>query len=267
MKRRVVIALCAVAWLGTARCRREARHAAVVLASPAVAATGLPQRLVSEFSRETGTPLSFRIVTREQIESASKSSTVVAIVREPDFETALARERLVQLKSMFAYEDFVVVGPRRDPAHVRRARSAADAFHRIAEHNRSFCSPVDVAPAHDVELEIWSAAAFDPHRDRRYKECHGTAAEVLDRCDSTDAYTIVDRGAAASNRRRHLEVLLEKTPLLHYEYVVLLLRPQGEIASRNESWFVEWVMSFRGREIVRGTRERGERPVYAPGER
>ena len=102
--------------------------------------------------------------------------------------------------SVFAYDDYVLVGPARDPAHVRGSPTAAEAFRRIIARKQAFCSPVDVPPLFAVERDIWSAARIDPQKDRRYKTCHGNARAVLDSAAMLAAYTLTDRATAEGMR-------------------------------------------------------------------
>ncbi|MFZ2493173.1 MAG: hypothetical protein WA208_16955, partial [Thermoanaerobaculia bacterium] len=78
------------------------------------------------------------------------------------------------------------------------------------------------------------------------------------------AYTIVDRGSAeAAERERRLSVLFEGTPMLQNDYTILLMAPPRKVP-RNAEWFVQWVMSYRGREVVDRHRINGEKRFFKP---
>ncbi len=258
--------ICGIAGLAAVSCHESARGTIQILTTPAVAGAEVPQRLAGEFTSETGIPVRLCIVAGEQIAATAKTFSGVAIFRDPNLYATLSRERSIQLKGVFAHEDFMVVGPHGDPAHVRGAPSAGEAFRRVVAHKRRFCSPVDVPSLRNVERAVWSAVGVDPHADFRYQECHGSAREVFHRSDEMQAYTLSDRLTAESSRNGHLDVLVRGVPMLRFEYVVALLGPSSSGGSRDETWFVEWVMSYRGRDVVRSMREREQRAFFVPGE-
>lgn len=266
MNRRIVRTLILAMLLPIASCRRgRMRQPVAVLTTPAVAATELPQHLAAEFTKESGVKLDIRVITREQIVAAARAqSGAIAIFRDPDLEHALARDGGTRLRGIFAYEDFVLLGPSRDPAHVAGAPTAAEAFRRIAVRRRLFCSAADVAVIGDAEHEVWSAAHIDPATNRRYRKIHGDAADVLETAAKLGAYTLTDR-ATADAHPSSLNLLLRDVPQLHFNYEVALLRSAETRTDRNAAWFVEWLMSYRGREGVRNFR--GPLPrLYLPGE-
>lgn len=245
-------------------CRHEAvRQPVELLATPAAAATNLPQRVVEEFTRETATPVTLRILTAEQIEQAAMAKEVVAMFSDSAHEAALAQSGGLRLSSILAVEKFVVAGPDRDPAGARSASSAAKALQRVAQHKRAFCSPVDVPALHNRELELWSQAQTNPEDNRRYRRCSGTGADVLEKCVQLQAYTVTSPEILSSARFRHLDSLSAITT----NYIVALYRPSGVKASRNAAWLIEWLMSYRGREIVRSVHDKDGLPVLAPSGR
>ncbi len=250
MNRRISILFLLIA----AACGGHDRHKpVVVLTTPALAATGMTQRLVGAFEKESGRRIEMRIVTGEQIlaEAAAKTGAV-AVFRSAQLDEQLTRRQAARLHSIFAYEDYEIVGPPRDPAQVRGSPAAPEAFRRIAQRKRAFCSPAEVASAANLEREIWSAARINPNSVRRYAQCHGSAAEVLSTAARLQAYTVMDRASVDANRPKQLAVLVRDVPMLHCSYVVALLPSKDQ--NRDAEWLVEWVMSYRGRGVVEGLR-------------
>ncbi len=237
--------------LFAAGCHRQALPAPViVLTTPGLAATGLTQRLVAAFEKESGRHAEIRVVTSEQIlASALARSGAVAVFRDPELDEQLTQRQAERLRSVFAHEDYSIVGPQQDPAHVRGAPAAPEAFRRIAARKRPFCSPVSVPAVANLEGEIWSAARLDPKSNRRYVPCRGSAAEVLGKAARLQAYTVMDRANVEASRPRNLTVLLRDVPMLHWSYVAALLPSEGR-QNRDAEWFVEWLMSYRGREVI-----------------
>lgn len=254
------------AMLAILACRHEPPRKLRVFTTPPVATTDLAQRLGAEFTKETGVPLEVAVVPEDQIVAAAAKAEAIAIFREPGVGAALAHQQSIRLRSVFAVEDYVIAGPRRDPARIANAPSAAEAFRRIVSQKRSFCSPADVVRTRNAEADIWATARIDPHTNPRYRLCRGTAAEALDRCEVIDAYTLTDRPTAEANHSRRISILLRDLPVLRHEYTIALLSPAAVTPSRNAAWFVEWVMSYRGRDVVRAMREKETWPFRAPRE-
>lgn len=265
MRQVFAIVVAAGAMLLVACREKQAPQKVLLLTTPAVAATNLPQELVATFQNQTGRPAEVRIVTREQIfNSAQSGSGAAALYRDAGLDARITGSRAAALRQVFAYEDYWIIGPSKDPAHVRTAPTAVEAFRRIVMHKRPFCSPVDQLPAHTVEHEIWSAAMLDPSTDHRYKPCRGEARQTLAAAAKLAAYTIADRGSVEANPGKGLAVLLRDVPMLHNSYVIVLLPAPDRTQNRDTTWFVEWLMSFRGREAVQNLRDPALPRLYPP---
>ncbi len=208
-------------------CRREPAPQpvpAVVLTTPTESA--LAHRLVELFEREYSRRLSVVVMMPGQILTSSNAAVIYS---DPDLDRKLTHTRL---HSVFAYEDFYILGPSNDPARVRESPDAYEAVRRIEKHRRRFCSPTD--------FETPAIGTGVP--------CHGTAADVVATAAKLGAYTIVDRASAETRLPRRFTILLRDKPPLHKTYIVALL--QSPVPNRDAEWFVEWLMSDRGRDAV-----------------
>lgn len=257
-------ALAAVFAIGIlAGCRNPAaeQKPITVAATADVAATGLPQLLIKRFTGEAHVNAGFIATTDEEVVRGGQAGKIdVAIVSSPEVLRALRQTNSVTLEAMFAYDDYIIAGPKKDPAGVRASKTAAEAFRKIVRRRHRFCSPVDVKALHERENEIWSLARVNPKQQAKYALCHGPAAASLDEAERLEAYTITDRATIESNNTGSLGPLLEGTPMLHNDYSVVLLVPPAK--NRNAEWFVQWLMSYRGREAVEGYRFEGGRRFF-----
>lgn len=260
--KKVVAVLLIVAGAVTA-CRRDEEQARVtVVTTPDVAGIGIVQMLADRFTRETKTPATL-IVTEERLvpELVQSGKTSVVLTVSPELQRVLRQSGTVRLAQTIAYNDYLLVGPRRDPARAKSAKTAAEALRRIARRDRAFCSPVDVPELRYRESLLWEASPADPEDDRRYRNCHGSAEEVLKEASRRGAYTLTDRAtfeAAASDVE--LIPLLAATPMLHNDLTLLLIRQPKP--NRNADWFVQWVMSYRGRDAIERYRYEGGRRFF-----
>ncbi|HEX7151699.1 MAG TPA: hypothetical protein VF618_09445 [Thermoanaerobaculia bacterium] len=220
-----------------AACRRETRDPVLVVTSAEVAGTGLPQLLTQRFAAESGVPVELRIVDVVEEQEAVLVTNDAALVQR-------LRPR-ARLTTTFARDDFLIAGPRSDPAGVARAKTAPEAFRRIAEGKRAFCSASGIPRYRAREAAIWKAAGVDPRTNRRYRLCHGDPATLLRDTASRRAYTIIDRSAPVP---KELKVLLQGTPLLRNDYTAMLMTRKRK--PRNAEWFMQWLMSYRGRAVI-----------------
>ena len=138
-----------------------------------------------------------------------------------------------------------------------------DAGRRIARAGRAFCAPVDVPRYRAREAAIWAEAGIDPQTNRRYRPCRGDGRRLIGDTASRNGYTIIDRSvASAVGNQPRLAVLFEGTPMLRNDYWVILIA--GRRGRSNAEWFVQWVMSHRGRSVVEQHRIDGERRFFSP---
>lgn len=259
--RRAPIALLLAAAL--AGCGRRAERATVTIATtPDVAASGVVQMLAGRFAAESKVPAHV-IVTEERLipDLVRDGVADVVLTTSPALRDTLQRAALVRLEQTVAYNDFLLLGPRRDPARAGGAKSAAEALRRIARRDRAFCSPADVPELRHREALLWEASPAAPGDDRRYRECRGTALEVLREASRRGAYTLTDRSTfERAGREVSLVPLLQGTPMLRNDLLVVLARPAQR--HTNAEWFVQWVMSYRGRDAIERYRYDGEQRFF-----
>ena len=263
MTPRTCIAAALVASLWAAGCGRKSEASLVtVVTTPEVAGNGVAAMLAERFTRETHVPVAI-LVTEERLVMplVTKKLADAVITTSPQLQRALQQSGAARLADTFASDDYLILGPKRDRAHVASAKTAAEALRLIVRRDRSYCSPIDIPELRDREHTLWTAAGVKPEDDRRYRRCSGSAEEVLRESDRRDAYTITDRATFARTRRLGLVPLLERTPMLHNDYSITLVE-RGRDHRQNGEWFVQWVMSFRGREAIEGYRFDGDRRLF-----
>ena len=242
-------------------CNRPRERASVTIAiTPEVAGIGVGQMLADAFSAESKVTTNVIVTEGRLLPALARSGAVDAtITTSPELKKQLQDAKLVRLAQTIGYDDYLLVGPRRDPARTRDAKTAAEALRRIARRDRAFCAPVDVPELREREARLWDASPASPSDDRRYRSCHGSAIAVLREASRRGAYTITDR-ATFERARGEIDLvpLLQRTPLLHNDVTVLLSASSSP--RPNADWFVQWIMSYRGREAI-------QRYRYGDGQR
>lgn len=256
-----VLPVLILAALVACRGREEPARVAVVT-TPDVGGMGVAAMLTERFARESKVQVSL-IVTEERLvaELVERGTADAVLTVSPALQQDLRKRGAVRLAQTIAYNDYLLVGPKRDPARAKTAKTAAEALRRIARRDRAFCSPVDVPELRYREALLWEASPAEPRDDRRYRTCRGSAGEVLEEASRRGAYTLTDRATFEdAGKAVDLVPLLQGTPLLHNDLALLLLRtPKG---NPNAEWFVQWVMSYRGRDAIERYRYDGGRRLF-----
>lgn len=232
-----------------------------ILTTTEIASTGIVQHLADMFQAQTGVISITRAVAPAQVlDEVTHHNADAVIVDDLHLVKALQEHGAAKLVSAFANDDYLLVGPPDDPARVRKARTAADAFRRIYSRRIAFCSAVDVERFFSRETDIWKAAGLDPKKNRRYRECHGDAAATLRDAEHRRAYAITDRATFDAVRPDRLRTLLKGTPMLDRDLFVVLI--ENGVTRKNPEWFVQWLMSYRGRDSVESYRVGEVKPFY-----
>ena len=153
------------------------------------------------------------------------------------------------------YNDFVVVGPRTDPAGVRGTGDAVAAFSKIANSGAAFVSRADDSGTHREELRLWAEARIDvkPSSGKWYKEVGAGMGATLNTAAGMDAYTLTDRATWTTFRNRgDLDLLSEGDPRLFNQYAVILVNPavQPHVKAAAARQFSDWLVSTEGQQLI-----------------
>ncbi|MFT5394395.1 MAG: tungstate transport system substrate-binding protein [Gammaproteobacteria bacterium] len=165
------------------------------------------------------------------------------------------------------YNDFVVVGPKFDPAGIAGAATVAQAVAMIAERRALFVSRGDDSGTHRRELDLWKLAGVDPrpHSGTWYRETGSGMGATLQMAAASDAYTLADRATWLSfKNKRALSILHEGDLELFNEYGAIVVSPKRHphVKVRQAQRFVDWLMSAPGREAIASYRLAGEQLFY-----
>jgi tungstate transport system substrate-binding protein len=166
------------------------------------------------------------------------------------------------------YNDFVVVGPKQDPAGVKGLTDVAEALRRIAAAEAPFTSRGDDSGTHKAELRLWKAAGLDPRpaSGSWYRETGQGQGATLNVASGMGAYMFVDRGTWISFKNRgDLELLVEGDPLLFNQYGVIVVNPAKHPHVKVEAAqaFADWLVSAEGQKAIGDFRIEGQ-PLFTP---
>jgi tungstate transport system substrate-binding protein len=166
------------------------------------------------------------------------------------------------------YNDFVIVGPRSDPAHAK-GDDVVVAMKKIAEAQAPFASRADKSGTHAAELRYWKLAGIQPH-GAWYRETGSGMGPTLNTASAMNAYALADRGTWLSFRNSgDLVILVEGDQRLFNQYGVMLVDPAKHPHVKKEMGrkFIDWLVSPQGQQTIARYRIDGQQlffPNYKP---
>jgi tungstate transport system substrate-binding protein len=166
------------------------------------------------------------------------------------------------------YNDFVIVGPRSDPAHIRGLKDAREAFGQIAVTEALFASRGDDSGTNRMELRLWKLAGFTPGKGTRwYRDLGQGMGAALNIVADMGAYTLADRATWANfKNRRNLEILTEGDPALFNSYGSILVNPAKwpQVRFSDAKIWHEWLTTKPGLDAITSYRIGGEQVFFPP---
>ena len=165
------------------------------------------------------------------------------------------------------YNDFVIVGPKSDPAHIAGDKDVVDALRKIAAARAPFISRGDRSGTHEAELRLWKQAGIDvvATKDGWYREIGQGMGPALNMASSSNAYLLSDRGTWLSFKNRgELAILTEGDKRLFNQYGVMLVNPEKHpaVKAKEGQAFIDWLISPKGQETIASYKFGGEQLFF-----
>ena len=208
--------------------------------------SGLLNYLLPNFEKETGYKVHVIAVgTGKALRMGRDGDVDVLLVHAPAAEQKLIDEGYDEKRYAVMYNDFVIVGPAKDPAGLGKARTVRDAMGLIARHQAPFVSRGDDSGTHKKERGIWKDASVAP-KGKWYREAGQGMGKVLQIAGEIDAYTLTDRGTwLAYESKSPLRIAFEKDPGLFNPYSIIAIGTKRFPDTNHEGamalvkWFVK----------------------------
>ena len=218
--------------------------------------SGLFKHLLPVFEKKTGTQV--RVValgTGQALDMARRGDADVVFVHDKVAEEKFVADGLGVRRFEVMYNDFVLVGPKDDPAKVAGSKDITDAYKRIAGSNSPFASRGDKSGTHAAELRLWKDAGIDPNTGKGswYRETGSGMGPTLNTASAMNAYSFTDRGTWLSFKNRgDLVIVVEGDQKLFNQYGVMLVNPAKHPHVKKDlgQAFVDWVISAEGQQTI-----------------
>ena len=210
--------------------------------------------LVPLFEKQTGYSVkTVSVGTGRALALAAKGEADVALIHAPSLEKQYVAKGKLLNRRLVMYNDFVIIGPKDDPAKVRSAKSATGALKAIEQAKANFISRGDNSGTHVLERSLWKTAGIDPKGHWYFETRQGMGA-TLDIANGRNAYTITDRGTyLALGKRVSLPVLTEGDRALLNIYSVMEVNPANSlrINSVGGKAFADFMVAPETQNVIR----------------
>jgi tungstate transport system substrate-binding protein len=169
------------------------------------------------------------------------------------------------------YNDFVLIGPKSDPAHVKGMKDVARAFQIIKDNQAAFISRGDRSGTNIAELKLWKDAGIDIDKDKGswYKAIGQGMGAALNTAAASGAYVLSDRGTWIHFKNKgDLEIVVEGDKRMFNQYGVMLVNPDKHPNVKKElgQQFIDWLVSPEGQKAIAGYRIDGQQLFYPNAE-
>lgn len=269
-RKRVVVGLATLGILQIALiCSVQAASQVVILATTtSTQDSGLLDVVVPLFEKQTGYVVkTISIGTGQALALGGRGEADVVLVHAPEAEKKYVAEGTLMNRRLVMHNDFVVVGPKEDPAQIRSVKKASDALRRIAEKRETFVSRGDNSGTHQLEKRLWKEAGRDPI-GHWYLESGQGMGQTLGIAAEKRAYALTDRGTfLALKKRLALDILVERDPSLVNIYSVMEVSSARfpKVNAAGGQAFAEFMVSPAAQEVIKsfGVEKFGE-PLFYP---
>jgi tungstate transport system substrate-binding protein len=242
-----------------------AQSSIVVASTTSTEQSGLFGHILPQFKQATG--IDVKVValgTGQAIDMARRGDADVLFVHDKVAEEKFVADGFGVKRLEVMYNDFVLIGPKADPA-ATKGNDIVAALKKVAAGNAPFVSRGDKSGTHAAELRFWKMTEAEANKGSGYKECGCGMGPALNIAASSGAYVLADRGTWLNFKNRaDLAVLVEGDKRLFNQYGVMLVssakHPQVKTAEGQK--FVDWVTGAAGQAAIASYKIGGEQLFF-----
>ena len=271
LKRSILISVAAVlvtSWTITATSAFAQDKFIVVASTTSTEDSGLFRYLLPLFKAKTG--IEVRVVaqgTGQALATARKGDADVVLVHDKVAELKFAQEGFGLDRREVMYNDFVIVGPKADPAKISGSKEVIESLKRIAASQSPFASRGDKSGTHAAELRYWKQAEIDPQTGKGtwYRETGSGMGPTLNTASAMGAYAFTDRGTWLSFKNRDdLGIAVEGDTKLFNQYGIMLVNPARHAHVKKElgQMFIDWMTSTEGQAAIASYKIEGQQLFF-----
>ena len=266
---RALIAVAFVAAAAVVNSYGRAEDRSIVVASTtSTEDSGLFGHLLPRFHEKTG--ITVRVVaqgTGQALDTGRRCDADVMFVHAKAQEQNFVQKGYGVKRYPVMYNDFVLIGPKSDPAHLKGMTDIAEALLKIKDAKAPFISRGDRSGTYTAELKLWQDAGIDIEKDRGdwYKSVGQGMGAALNIAQASGAYVLSDRGTWINfDNKGELEIVVQGDKRMFNQYGVMLVNPQKcpDVKAQPGQQFVDWLVSPEGQKAIADYKIDGQQLFY-----
>jgi len=230
--------------------------------------SGLFDILIPAFEKSTKYDVDIEVIavgTGKAIRIAKRGEADLLFVHDPFREEKFIAEGYGVNRRAVMHNDFIIVGSAKDPAGIKKSKTAIEAFEEIAEEGSAFVSRGDDSGTNIRELDIWDDAGINPKGKGWYFEAGANMADTLLMAKQKGAYTLTDMGTFLKYEPRlNLKILFRGDPVLRNNYSVIAVNPEKFTKAKYRAAmdFIAFVTSPEGQHLIANYKKHGVNLFY-----
>jgi tungstate transport system substrate-binding protein len=230
--------------------------------------SGLFKHMLPIFEKKTG--IQVRVValgTGQALDMGKRGDADVVFVHAKPLEEKFLAEGFGVQRFEVMYNDFILVGPKSDPAKIGGTKDIVAALQKIKAAQAPFASRGDKSGTHFAELQLWKAAGIDIEKDKGawYKSIGQGMGAALNTAGASNAYVLSDRGTWIHYKNKgDLAILVEGDKRMFNQYGVILVNPDKHPNVKKElgQAFIDYLISPQGQKDIANYKINGEQLFY-----
>jgi tungstate transport system substrate-binding protein len=240
----------------------------IVASTTSTQDSGLFEYLLPIFKQKTG--ITVKVLaqgTGQALDTARRGDADVVFVHAKSAEEKFLAEGEGVKRFPVMYNDFVLIGPKEDPAGIKGVKDVARAFQIIKEKQACFVSRGDRSGTHIAELNLWKAANIDIEKESGpwYKSIGQGMGAALNLANGSNCYVLSDRGTWIHFKNKgDLQILVEGDKRLFNQYGVVLVNPakHPDVKKDLGQQFIDWLISPDGQQAIANYKIDGQQLFY-----
>jgi tungstate transport system substrate-binding protein len=255
--------------ISSAGCATAQEKSIVVASTTSTKDTGLFDHLLPLFSMKTGITVKVLAVgTGQALDIARRGDADVVFVHAKSAEQTFVAEGHGVKRNPVMYNDFVLIGPKSDPAGIKGLKDVAKALKSIKDKPATFISRGDNSGTHHIELMLWNKDVgidIQQQSGSWYQPIERGMEATLRIARARDAYALSDRGTWSSFKNKgDLQILVEGDRRMFNQYGVILVNPAKHPNVKHEfgQQFINWLVSPEGQKAIANYKIEGEQLFF-----
>ena len=266
--RRGFLALAAATVLASATVATAQDKSIVVSSTTSTQDSGLFGHILPLFKAKTG--IDVKVVsqgTGQALDTGRRGDADVVFVHAKSAEEKFLAEGEGVKRYPVMYNDFVLIGPKGDPAGIKGMKDVAKALQVIKDQQADFISRGDRSGTHNAEINLWIGSGIDIDKEKGpwYKSVGQGMGAALNTANASNAYVLSDRGTWLSFKNKgDLQILVEGDKRLFNQYGVMLVNPAKHPNVKKDlgQQFIDWLVSPEGQKAIADYKINGEQLFY-----